>query len=59
MKFENKFETKWLSTEETIKKGIQAKKLETLETELLNIKDSLELIKEKQRRLANLAKLYS
>ncbi len=63
--FENRFTGKWFSAgwvevlPKEVEKEITRKDLVTLESELAEINETMDLISQKQLRLANLAKMYN
>lgn len=59
MRFEDRFQAEWISAENGMHKTNRTKQLDVLENELADIKNSLSVIEEKQRRLANLSRLYN
>ena len=59
MNFEDRFQAEWVSAGDAVLKINRTRHLDVLEHELADIKDSLNVIEEKQRRLANLSRLYN
>ncbi|MBR1754478.1 hypothetical protein IJ732_06535 [bacterium] len=59
MNFEERFKAEWISAANSaVTINSRTKDISVLEDELLNIKNSLSAIEDKQRILANLSKLY-
>lgn len=59
MNFEDRFQAEWISAGDAVINKNRESQLNILENELVNIKNSLSIIEDKQRRLANLSKLYN
>lgn len=59
MNFEDRFHAEWISAGEAVFNVNKENQLNILQEELANIENSLTVIEEKQRRLANLSKLYN